>query len=330
MATFENPELCVTLPRQNAHLPNVNSAFVSVASLDFEVFGGCHMKQRSFFMAFTARAIFAGILAICSFAAQRAAAADLRPETVKAWNDYIASREKQIAAELDSSKEFLAMDFQDQREAASERRAVLAGEISVKRMDSSTGKGGFQVPGGTVHHWRGGVFIPDVPYEFAMHRIRHPELETSLQEDVLESRVLERASPDQYRLFLKLKRHQIVTVIYNTEHLAVFRKHGDDKYSSSSVAVKIAEVERLDGGVEREKTAGNDRGFLWRMNSYWRYQKVPGGILVECESITLSRSIPFLLEGLARPVINNIAGESMERTLRELRERIVRASKAGG
>ena len=25
-ATSENPKLCVTLPRQNAHLPNVNSA----------------------------------------------------------------------------------------------------------------------------------------------------------------------------------------------------------------------------------------------------------------------------------------------------------------
>jgi 5'-nucleotidase len=39
-AASENPELCVTLPRQNAHLPDVNSAFVSVASLDFGVFGG--------------------------------------------------------------------------------------------------------------------------------------------------------------------------------------------------------------------------------------------------------------------------------------------------
>ena len=41
MATSENPGPCVTLPRQNAHLPFVNSAFVSVASLDSEVFGGC-------------------------------------------------------------------------------------------------------------------------------------------------------------------------------------------------------------------------------------------------------------------------------------------------
>jgi hypothetical protein len=33
----KNPKYCVTLPRQNAHLRQVNSAFVSVASLDIEI-----------------------------------------------------------------------------------------------------------------------------------------------------------------------------------------------------------------------------------------------------------------------------------------------------
>ena len=33
--TSKNSNLCVTLPRQNAHLLQVNSAFASVASLDF-------------------------------------------------------------------------------------------------------------------------------------------------------------------------------------------------------------------------------------------------------------------------------------------------------
>ena len=45
-ATPENPGLCVTLPRQNAHLPCANSAFASVASLDSEVFGGRHQKYK--------------------------------------------------------------------------------------------------------------------------------------------------------------------------------------------------------------------------------------------------------------------------------------------
>ena len=281
------------------------------------------MKQSLFF---TAAIVLAELLVICAGAAPDAGAAELRPETVVAWNGYIASREKKIAEELASSKGFLAMDFQDSREAAAERRAVLAGEVSVKRMNPAGGKDDVQVPGGTIHHWRGVVFVPDVPFEFAMFRVRHPELETEMQEDVLESRILERSSPDEYRLFLKLKRTQIITVVYNTEHHVRFRKHGDDQYSSSSVSVKITEVEQINGGAEREKPTGDDRGFLWRMNSYWRYQKVPGGLLVECESITLSRSIPFLLEGLTRPIINNVAGESMERTLRELRERLARAA----
>jgi len=273
-----------------------------------------------------AAAVLSGFIVVCFIATVSAEASDLRPDTVKAWNDYIASREKQISTELNSSKGFFAMDFQNQQEAAAERRTVLAGDVSIKRAPHAGGKSDFQIPGGTIHHWRGAVFIPDVAFDFFMHRIRHPELETEMQEDVLESRILERTSPDQYRLFLKLKRTQIITVIYNTEHLVRYRRHGDDKYSGVSISAKIAEVEQLKNGAEREKAAGEDRGFLWRMNSYWRYQKVHGGVLVECETITLSRSVPFLVEALARQVINNIAGESMERTLRELRERMIKAS----
>ena len=38
--TSKNPNLCVTRPNQNAHLPQVNSAFGLAASLDLEVFRG--------------------------------------------------------------------------------------------------------------------------------------------------------------------------------------------------------------------------------------------------------------------------------------------------
>jgi len=270
-----------------------------------------------------------GVLLSCLLCLRMAGAADLQPETVKAWNAYIESQEKRIAAEENSNKGFLAMDFQNADAAAKERRAVLAGEVSIRRMTPGKGADGdIEVPGGAIHHWRGAVFVPDVPFEFAINRIRHPELETEQQEDVLESRVLERSSPDQYKLYLKLKRSQIITAIYNTEHLANFRKLDDDRIVSRSISIKIAEVEQLGSGREREKPEGHDRGFLWRMNSYWRYQRVPGGVLIECESMTLSRSIPSVLEGLVRPIINNIAKESLERTLRELRQRLVKTYNA--
>ena len=286
------------------------------------------MKPNFYHHAAMIRLVFLTIFALFHMGVTTvASAAELRTETLKAWNDYIAATEKRIEKELNSPKGFLALDFQNHQEAARERQSVIGGEITVKRVSSGKGDEDIPVPGGTINHWRGSIFIPGVPFDFALHRIQRPELETAKQDDVLESRILERRSPEQYRLFLKLQRTQIITVVYNTEHQVRFRKFADGKVSSSSVATKIAEVERLENNLEKEKPIGQDRGFLWKMNSYWRYQQVPGGILIECESVTLSRSVPFLLEGVTRPIINNIARESMQRTLRELRQRLETAYK---
>jgi hypothetical protein len=70
-----------------------------------------------------------------------------------------------------------------------------------------------------------------------------------------------------------------------------------------SVATSIREV------------GGDDHGFLWRLNSYWKYRQAGTGVLVELESISLSRSIPAIIRPLAMPVVHQIARESLARTL---------------
>jgi hypothetical protein len=70
--------------------------------------------------------------------------------------------------------------------------------------------------------------------------------------------------------------------------------------------------------------AGEDRGFLWRLNAYWRCQDVAGGAIAECESITLSRAVPFLVRFLVNPIVERTARESMERTLVAMRTRFAR------
>ncbi len=42
-------------------------------------------------------------------------------------------------------------------------------------------------------------------------------------------------------------------------------------------------------------------------------------MLIECESISLSRSVPFMVRPVVGPIANRIARESLERTLRSLR-----------
>ncbi len=252
-------------------------------------------------------------------------AAELQQETLKAWNAYVAATEKRIASELKSAKGFLALDFQSPSAAAVERHAVLAGEIRVTKMETAEPEGGkMPVPAGMIHHWRGSIFIPGVGLEQILTRVTNPAIEDTKQEDVLCSNVLERG-PDFLRIYLKLQRSKFVTVVYNTEHTVRVSRYGNGRAMSTSVATRIVELEKPNSDDEREKPEGQDHGFLWRLNSYWRYEQVAGGVIVECESISLSRSIPYILEMLIRPLIDSTARESMQRTLGSMRNRLSRA-----
>jgi hypothetical protein len=258
--------------------------------------------------------------------AASARAAELKPNTLKAWNASVEAAEQRIAGELSSKDGFLLLDFQGKVRAAQERKEVLAGKIPIKKLANESNGKVIKVPDGTLQHWRGSVFIPGVTLDFVLSKVSNPSVDDTKQEDVLESRVLDDKTPGQRKIFLKLQRSTIVTVVFNTEHLVTYQSNGGNRASSSSIATKIAEVDRSKK-EEREKPEGHDRGFLWKMNSYWRYQQVEGGVIVECESMTLSRSIPAFLELIAPPIINRIAHESIERTLQSLRSRLTKAYK---
>jgi hypothetical protein len=90
------------------------------------------------------------------------------------------------------------------------------------------------------------------------------------------------------------------------------------------VATKIAELAEVGTPREREKPPGSDRGFLWRLNAYWRYETVPGGVLIECESVSLSRSVPLLVRPFVTGTVEGVARESLERTLAGLRAALTR------
>lgn len=285
--------------------------------------GGSASPDREEIMSHAIRKITAPVLLIITAfsAAPRLQAAELRPETAKAWEAYVQATEQRIARELASNTGFLALEFRN--EAAGEKKNMLAGRIPVvgmKTLDSCGAE--VIVPSGMIHHWRGSVFIPGATLNEILWRVEKPTADDTRQEDVIASKVLE-YGPDSLRLYLKLQRSKFVTVVYNTEHLVRYVKYGENRASSSSIATKIAELENANTAGEREKPQGRDRGFLWRLNSYWRYEQVGGGVIVECESISLSRTVPSVLEFFIRPLIDKVAKESMQRTLASMRSRIL-------
>jgi hypothetical protein len=176
------------------------------------------------------------------------------------------------------------------------------------------------VPGGLIHHWRGTVFVPDVTLDEVLAELQSADARRHLQDDVLAWRVVS-GQPASGRIFLKLVRREIVTVTYNTEHDVRFQRRTPTRATSRSEAVRITELEDAGTPREREKGAEEDRGFLWRLNSYWRYDQVPGGVVIVMESVSLSRQVPALVRPLVRPLVDRIARESMTRTLDAVRRR---------
>jgi putative flippase GtrA len=165
------------------------------------------------------------------------------------------------------------------------------------------------VPGGTINHWRGSAFIPGLTLDRLLKGLQYPGTPPP-QEDVVSSHVIAR-SGDSLRVAIRVVRHAVVTVSYDTEHEMTFRRWTPALATGRSVATRIEEV------------GGADHGFLWRLNSYWRYEERSGGVLVELESLTLSRDMPSLLRPIAAPLVRRIARESMVRTLEALRRYFV-------
>ena len=243
-------------------------------------------------------------------------AASLTPAALAGWANYVGATERRINREFAGANRFLAQDFG--WDAPGKRQSLVGGAILIEAVDSTDAQGrAVSVPSALVHHWRGAVFIKGVTLDELMTRLQsgvpvaHPQ-------DVLQSKVLER-QPDRMRVFLKLQRTKFVTVVYNTEHTVRFRRHGPTRASSTSTATRIAEVESPDTAGERELRPGEDRGFLWRWNWYWRYEEVAGGVIAECESVSLSRGVPSVVSYMVGPLIRGTAKESMERTLATMR-----------
>lgn len=252
-------------------------------------------------------------------------AAVLRPEAAAAFERYVRAVEERRGKEARDTQRFLSVDFRSPEEARAVRARLRRGEIVVEPAGSDALP---EIPSGRVHHWRGYVFVPGVTVDGLVAAIDAAAASgESWQEDVLRTRLLHR-TPEGYVVFLKLRREELVTALYNTEHVVTHSRDPHGRLTTRSVSRRIAEIEERDAGAEREKPMGDDRGFLWRMNAWWRYEAAPAGVIVELESVTLSRDVPWGIRPLAEPVIRRIARESMTRTLAAMRSRFRSDSRA--
>jgi hypothetical protein len=245
--------------------------------------------------------------ALAALLALPACAAELKPQTVEAFDRYIRETEQRLA----DSKVFLWAD-----ETADRARRVKAGEVVVEPLRSEPV---LTVPNGLVHDWVGSVFIPGATLERTLAMVRDYDHHKDVYKpDVIDSRVISHKGND-FHIYLRLLKKKVITVVLNSEHDVQYTRLDKTRWRSISRTTKIAEVERAGKPDERERPPGTGEGFLWKLNSYWRFEERDGGTWLECEAISLTRDVPTGLGWLIEPIIRDLPKESLANTLRATR-----------
>jgi hypothetical protein len=245
--------------------------------------------------------------------------ATLQPESIAAWRAYEAAVEARTEREMAATNGFLGVDFDG--EARGWRAEALNGAMTIGEVRPTDAVGAaMEIPSAQVHHWRGLVFVPGATVGRILSELHDVPPPAGQPEDIVSSRILE-SRPHRIRVHLRLQRTSLVNAVYNTEHEVAFRRFGETRGATWSRAVRIAEIREPGTADEAELVPGRDRGFLWRLNAYWRYEQVADGVIAECESITLSRSIPGLVRLIVGPLVRGAAHDSLQRTLAAFRDR---------
>jgi hypothetical protein len=234
----------------------------------------------------------------------------LKPPTVEAFDKYMQAAQARFDASLRAGA-FLWVDASTDR-----KRAVSEGKILAEPSKQSAD---IEVPDGLIHDWTGAVFVPGATLAQTLRMVEDYDNHKNIyRPDIIDSRLLSRRDND-FHVFLRILKKQILTVVLNTEHDVHYVRLDRTRWYSKSFTTRVAEVQEP-GPNEHELPPGNDHGFMWRLNSFWKFEERDGGVYLECQAISLTRDVPVGLGWLINPIIRSLPRESLTNTLRETRQ----------
>ena len=243
----------------------------------------------------------------------------LKPETTAAFDHYVELSEKRMSEELKSGP-FLRIDGLPQPQRDMDYQQLKRGEVITDRLQTLDRGAPVPVPHGLIHHWTGTIFVPIATLAQTLAFLEDYDNQYKFYApEVQRSKLVER-NGDQFKVFLRLQKKKIFTVILNTNYDVKYTLFVPDRAASDSYSTRIAEVENPGRPDESEKPVGDDSGFLWRLNSYWRFLRRDGGTYVQLEAISLTRDIPTGLNWLVSPFVTSIPKESLVFTLTRTRD----------
>ena len=266
--------------------------------------------------------LVASVASAQSTAAANPAPARLHPETNSAFDRYVRLTEERNDMQLKRDSPFLWIDSFPDAQRADAYAALKGGEVQIHQLATMDSGKPIVCRGGMIHHWVGAVFIPGARLDDVLGVLQDYNHQSEYYAPDVERSKIESHEGDRFRVFLRFRRHKVITVVLDTEHEVRYFYDAPDRAHRRSSAVRIAEVQNPGKSNEREKPPGEDGGFLWRMETWWRMEERDGGVYVQSEVASLTRDIPAGLGWLIGPFVISIPRETLLFTLNATRKAV--------
>jgi len=237
-------------------------------------------------------------------------AARLTQPANQAFDAYAAGAEKRLAQQHASPTTFLAA-LGSRSSKPDAQRQLEAGTLLMEPM----GGGTRPVSGGLLHHWRGVALVPGGRAADMLDLLRDYDRLSAYYAPEVESSRLVSERNGAATVAIRFRKQVVVPIVLDTEYEIHNGLLSSTTGYSISRSTHVWEVESPGTSRERRMKEGDDDGYLWRLNTYWSFIEVPGGLVIECEAISLTRDIPAGLGWLVTPVIDDMPRNSLKFTL---------------
>jgi hypothetical protein len=244
-----------------------------------------------------------------------AGAADLKPETLKTWKEYVEAEGAKMQERLHSGGPFLWTD-----EAPDRVASLRSGEILVFPAGPDIPK---RVPSGLIHDWNGAVFIPNVTLHDVLSVVRdYGRYKEIYHPAVIDARVIATGeSEDRFSMVL-MNRSVVLKTALDSDYRSSYFRVNDQRWYSISEATRIQEIAGY--GTESQRTLPEDqgRGLIWRIYSVTRFEERDSGVYIEVEAMVLSRDIPIMLHWMVAPIVRRLSRDSLLTSLRQTQDAV--------
>jgi hypothetical protein len=226
------------------------------------------------------------------------------PAAAAAFNSYVGGVEARLARQHGSRDGFLAPEDVER---------LRRGELIVEQIKPA---GGADLPGAMLHHWRGTAFVPGArAADFERLMKNFGDYPKHWAPQVLQAKVTVQQG-DHLQATMRVRQKHVITVVMDLAYDVTYARLDAEHGYSVSRSTRIAEIDAPGTAKERALGPSEDHGLLWRQNTYWSYEERDGGLYMQIETVSLTRSIPTGLGWVIGPFVESVPRDSMEFTLR--------------